>query len=458
MAFDIETLIESRRTEKFDLYGQYVNPWVVHTARRLGFDKHFVSGEGSHLFDDEGNRYLDLDAGSGVFVLGRNHPRIRKTMHQMLDMSPPSLINRNPHLLAGLLGEALAKRAPGNLGKALFTNAGAETTEASLKFARKVTGRPRLLYLHGDYHGNSYGALSVTDTHEGVQAIGDGFQPMLPECVQLPRNDLDRLRGELAKDDVAALIIEPIRGATVEALSEEYLAGAQELCKRHGTVFIVDEILVGFGRTGTLFASEQLDLKPDMMLVSKAMSGGVVPVGALMVSEELFEKAYARQGTFVHRSTFMENDFAMAAALATIHVLEEEGLIEQAAVTGKKLLDGLGVLKDKYSMIADVRGYGMLIGIELRSPTSIMQKISGTLLERKGLLGHMVMMQLMQDHRIMTAPVRQRNMLRIHPAYAMSEEDIEYFLESFDSALAAAHRFPDGISQFLVGQLLKMAS
>lgn len=458
MVFDIASLIESRRFEKFDLYERYVNPWAVYTAKRLGFDKHFVRGEGCYLFDDAGERYLDLDAGSGVFVLGRNHPRILDTMRQLYDLRPPVLITRNPHLLAGLLAEALAQRTPGTLNKAVFTNAGAETVEASLKFARKVTGRPRIIYLDGDYHGNSYGAMSVTSTHEGAVNLAEGLGPMLPGCLQLQRNDLDALREEIKKGDVAALIVEPIRGSTVEPLSDAYFAGAQALCREYGTMFIVDEILCGFGRTGKMFASDLFGLEPDMLLVSKAMSGGAVPVGAVMVRDELHAQAYNKQGIFVHRSTFMENDFAMAAGLATIHTLEEEGLMDKAAQCGKLLLEGLQQLKQKYSMIADVRGYGMLIGIELQAPKSLTQKLSGTLLAKKGLLGHMMMMELMQKHRILTAPARQKNMLRMHPPYAMSEADVRYFLDSFDSVLKAAHRFPDGISQFLVGHLLKMAS
>ena len=458
MAFDIASLIKSRQFDKFDLYEKYVNPWLVHTAHRVGFDKHFVSGEGSHLYDEEGQRYLDLDAGSGVYILGRNHPRIQETIRQLFDGKTPGLINRNPHLLAGLLAEALAERMPTNLNKAIFTNAGAETVEASLKMARKITGRPRLLYLNGDYHGNSYGAMSVTSTDEGAVDLADGLGPMLPDCIELQRNDLDVLRQELEKGDVAGLIFEPIRGSTVEPLSDEYFKGAQELCRKHGTMFIADEILVGYGRTGTMFASERFGIEPDMLLVSKGMSGGVVPVGAVMVRDEQFAKAYDRQGIFVHRSTFMENDFGMAVGLATLHILEEEGLVDKAKHTGMMLVEGLRQLQKKYSMIADVRGYGMLVGIELQAPKSLTQKLSGNMLARKGLLGHMMMIELMQKHRILTAPVRQKNMLRVHPPYSMSEEDVAYFLESFDSVLKAAHRFPDGISQFLMGHLLKMAS
>jgi ornithine--oxo-acid transaminase len=220
-------------------------------------------------------------------------------------------------------------------------------------------------------------------------------------------------------------------------------------------MFIVDEILVGFGRTGKLFACDHYGIVPDMLLVSKAMSGGIVPVGALVVRDEIHAKAYDRQGVFVHRSTYMENDLAMAAGLASIHIIEEDGLVDKAARHGDKLIDGLRQLQNKYSMIKDVRGAGLLVGVELRSPTGLTQRLSGTALESRGLLGHLIAMQLMEKHRVLAAPTRERNMLRFHPPYVISDEDVEYFLDSFDSVMKDAHRFPDGISQYLVSKLLK---
>jgi ornithine--oxo-acid transaminase len=454
VGFDIAELIKTRGTEKFELYEKYVNPWAVYTARKLGFDKHFVSADGPHLYDIDGNRYLDMDGGLGVFCLGRNNPRIAETIRKLIELKTASLINRDVHMLASFLAEALAKRAPGSLNKVIFTNAGSETAEASLKFARKVTGRQRLLYLAGDFHGTTYGALSVTGTPD-MQAIAGGFGPTLPQCDCIPQNDIARLTEEIEKGDVAGFIVEPISGATVEALTPEFMKTAQELCRKHGTMFIVDEILVGFGRTGHMFASDYYQVEPDMLLVSKAMSGGIIPVGALIVRDEIHAKAYDRQGVFVHRSTYMENDYAMAAGLASINIIEEEGLIEKVARSGEKLIDGLRQLQNKYSMIKDVRGIGLLVGIEMRSPRGLTQRISGSMLEKRGLLGHMTMMQLMDKHRVITAPARQQNMLRVHPPYIIGDEDIEFFLDSFDSVMQDLHKFPDGISKYLVGKLLK---
>ena len=458
MTFDLKTFIDSRSGEGLDLYAKYVNPWLVTTAEKIGYDKHFVRGSGNYVYDAEDNAYLDLDGGSGVFILGRNHPRILEAMREMMGRDPASLISKYPHFLAGALGEALAQRTPGTLNKAIFTNMGGETVDGAMKFARRVTGRSRFVHLFGDYHGGTYGALSITDMHKGSQAIGGGFAPMLPDCAQLPRDDIDALKAEIEKGDVAAFIMEPVRGATMEALSEEYMREAQELCRKHGTLFIVDEILVGFGRTGKFFFSEHYGLEPDIMCISKGMSGGVMPVGAIMITDELHAKGYNSQGVFIHRSTFMENDFAMAAALATIHVLEDEGLIEKAAANGQRIVDGLRAMQEKYSMIADVRGHGMMIGIELQSPKSFTQKLSGNYLAGKGLLGHMLMMQLMAKHRVLSAPVRQRNMLRFTPPYNMSEKDIDFMLEALDDVFKDAHRFPDGIGQFMIGQVMKMAS
>jgi ornithine--oxo-acid transaminase len=454
VSFDLAELIKHRGMEKFDLYSKYINPWAVATARKFGLDKHFVGAEGIYVYDHEGNRYLDMDGGLGVFCLGRNHPQIADAIYKLMALKTASLVNRDVHMLAGFLAEALAKRSPGDLNKVIFTNAGSETTEASLKFARKVTGRKRLLFLAGDFHGTTFGALSVTGTSD-MRAMAAEFGPSLPDCVSIPHNDLPSLTKEIEKGDVAGFIVEPISGATVEALSREFMQTAQALCRKHGTMFIVDEILVGFGRTGRLFACEHYDIEPDMLLVSKALSGGIIPVGALIVRDEIHAKAYDRQGVFVHRSTYMENDFAMAAGLASIHIIENERLIENAATSGERLIDGLRQLQNKYSMIKDVRGLGLLIGIELRSPEGLTQRLSGSLLQKRGLLGHLVAIQLMEKRRVLAAPTRERNMLRIHPPYIISSEDVEYFLDSMDAVMKDLHRFPDGIAQYLVSKLLK---
>jgi acetylornithine/succinyldiaminopimelate/putrescine aminotransferase len=268
---------------------------------------------------------------------------------------------------------------------------------------------------------------------------------------------LNWLGQELARGDVAGLILEPIQGFDVLALDREFLAGAERLCREHGTTLIVDEVFVGLGRTGRLFACEHFNLKPDMMILSKALSGGVMPIGALMMSETIHEQMFRRAGEVVHSSTFGLNDFGMAAGLATLQALEAEDLVVNAALQGRRLMEGLLQLKARYDMLADVRGWGLLIGLELRAPRSLTSRFSGKLLEKRGLLGHMMVMQLLAKHRVMSTNLGRNNMFRLTPPLTIGEDDVVYLLQAIESVLQDAYRFPDGISRFLLSQLLGMA-
>jgi len=440
------------------LYERFVNPQRIAALRRSQTDRPYVRGEGCYLYDDRGERYLDCDGGYGVFAAGRNHPRVRQAMHDTLESCPPNMVSRDVPVLAGLVAEALARRMPEPGYRALFTNSGSETTEAALKFARRVTGKPRLLFLEGDFHGVTFGALSVTDTGESLRKMGAGLGPLLPGCDRIAWNDLQPLAAELARNDVAALIVEPIQGATLRSLSAGYLRGAVDLCHRHGAVFIADEILSGVGRTGAFLACGHAGIVPDMVLLSKALSGGCVPVGALLVRSELHARAYDSMSAFVHGSTFGENDFGLAAALTILQLLDEEDLIGNAARQGARLLDGLKTLGERFDMIAEVRGSGLLVGVELTAPRSWGTRISGAMLQRRGLLGHLMMMQLLTKHRILASTGARNNVLRFHPPLTIADADITHVLTSFESILQDTYRFPDGIGRFLVAQALRLAA
>ena len=454
-SLDIKALIQSRLSEKYALYERYINPWMGPTLKKMGVDRTYLRGEGCYLYDDQGNQYLDCDAGSGQFVLGRNHAGICQVIRDLLDMSPPSLAKNDTPLLAGLLAEKLTELTPGNLERAIFTSAGSETVEVALKFARRATGRSKLIYLEGDFHGLSFGAISVTDGMDCEKKENSGIGPVVGNTIKLPRNNLEQLEAALQHQDVAGVIVEPIQGATVDPLDADYFRGAQELCNKYGTLLIADEIFVGLGRTGKMFACQHYGVEPDIMTLSKALSGGIMPVGCLMIKEKWHTTVYAHRGQKVHTSTFMGNDFSMAAGLATLHYLEQDGAVQNAAERGDQLIAGLKTLQEKYDMAADVRGMGLLVGVELRPPNRLLQKLSGTLLEKKGLLGHIIMMHLMSENRIITVPGREKNTLKIQPSLIMSQADVEHLLKGVEEALSAAYRFPDGISQILIERAMK---
>lgn len=457
MSFRLAPLLASRAPEKFSLYERYISAHKVKSLHQLGFERDYVRAEGCELFDRAGDSYLDCDGGNGVFALGRNHPCIRETLLELLNMRPANWAGRDAPLLASLLAEALVQRLPDGLTKFLFTSTGSETAEAALKFARRATGRPRFLYLEGGFHGLTYGALSITDSESRLQPIGKGFGPMLPGCTAIPRNDLGRLEEALSRGDVAALFVEPIQGASVHAMDENFLSGAQALCHAHGALLIVDEILTGLGRTGSFLATGQMALRPDMVLLAKALSGGVMPVGALIVREELYHRVFAEPGAFVHGSTFGENDYGMAAALATIHTVGEENLIENAAGMGAILLAELRRLQERFEVIAEVRGRGLLIGLELRAPGGLLGQSGAALVERRGLLGHLMAMMLVTQHRILAAAPARNNVLRLHPPLIIREEQIRAVVAAIEAVLEQMDRFPEGIGRVLLRRLVALA-
>src|SRR5262245_31028053 len=327
MSRDMASLFAEREPERYALHTRYLNEQLVRVLKAIGYDVGFVRGEGQYLFDRSGTRYLDLLSGWGVFAIGRNHPRLREALKDVLDSDLPNLVQMDVSAPAGILAERLLRYMP-YLDKAFFCSSGAEAVEAALKFARAATGRSGFAYCDHAFHGLSYGALSVN----GDDMFRAGFGPFLPDCVEVPFNDLAALERALASRKFAAFIVEPIQGKGVNIPDQNYLRDALELCRKYGTLFIADEIQTGLGRTGKFLAIEHWDIEPDMVLLAKALSGGHVPVGAVLTRNWIFEKVFNRMDrAVVHGSTFSKNDLAMAAGIATLDVLEDERLVENSA-------------------------------------------------------------------------------------------------------------------------------
>ena len=444
---DITRLIANRHGQQIDLHKTHVNPALAKVLEIIDYDVAYTRGEGAYLYDREGNRYLDLLSGYGVYQLGRSHPVLKQTLHDLIELDRPNLIQMDTPLLAGLLAERLTARAqqgyPG-LDAVFFTNSGAEAVEGSLKFARAATKRDRFVYLDHAFHGLTLGALSVN----GSKHFREGFGQLLP-ATAVPLNDLDALEHELSKRDVAALIVEPIQGKGVYMPDDEYLPGAQALCRKFGTLFIVDEIQAGLGRTGRFFAGEHWGLEPDIVPISKALSGGFVPVGAVLLRRELHKKTFSGlERCVVHSNTFGMNELAMGAGLATLEVLDNEDLIENAERRGEQFLAGLQDLRVKYEMLHDVRGKGLMVGIEFGPPKSLGLRAAWTALEamQKGMFAQLVVMGLMHDHRILSQVSGHRvNIVKFLPPLILTSDDVERALRAIDQTLDKAHKVRGGL-------------
>src|SRR5579859_1446056 len=361
----IAETLGSRAGEAMELNDRYLNPQLGRIVRTLGFDRDWVAGEGAHLIAADGTRYLDLLSGYGTFAVGRNHPDVIAELHALLDAHTANLPQLGVSLLPAALAEGLVARAPARIAAMVPANTGTEAVEGAIKLARAATGRARILFAAHAFHGLTLGSLSLN----GDENFREGFGPFLPGCEAVPFGDLDALRAQLGGGDVAAFIVEPIQGKGVNLPPDGYLAGAQAACREHGTLFACDEVQTGLGRTGRFFALEHWGLDPDIITVAKALSGGFVPVGGVLVSTAVRDRVFdAMERGVRHGSTFGGNDFAAAAGLATLRVIERENLVARAAELGELLLSLTRPLVDRYEIVRDVRGLGLMWAIELGPP------------------------------------------------------------------------------------------
>jgi acetylornithine/succinyldiaminopimelate/putrescine aminotransferase len=438
MEFDLPSLLAARRGEGYDLHARLLNPQLPRMLHAIGFDKVYERADGAWLYDHEGQRYADFLAGFGVFGVGRNHPVIRKALRDVLDGELADLVQFDCALLPGLLAERLLAKAPG-LDRVYFSNSGTEAVEAALKFARYATGRPRVVYCGHGYHGLTVGSLSVNGSAE----FRRGFGPLLPDA-SIPFGSLEALEAELRKGGVAALIVEPIQGKGVHVAPPGFLAAARKLLHDHGALLICDEVQTGLGRTGRWFAYQHDDVEPDIVTVAKALSGGFVPVGATLAKGWIFEKVYSSMDrVLVHDSTFGSNAAAMAAGLASLAVLEEEQLISSAERTGAALHSALQDMVDEYELLAEVRGRGLMIGLEFSKPRSLKLRTGWGMLQaaRVGLFAQMVVVALFQRHRILTQVAGDyMEVIKLLPPLTIDDVHVALFREAFAEVMTDAHR------------------
>ena len=441
---DPARLAQARAGERYSLHGKFLNEQMVRVLQTIGYDVGFAAGRGPYLFDAGGERYLDLLSGFGVFALGRNHPAIRKALIGVIEADLPNLVQMDVSVLAGVLAEKLIARAP-FLDKVFFANSGAEAVEAAMKFARSATGRAGLLCCDHAFHGLTYGALAMN----GEPLFREGFGPHLPNVESIAFNDLVALERALRGKTIAAFFVEPIQGKGVNLPSDGYLREAAALCRKYGTLFVADEIQTGLGRTGKFFAFEHWGVEPDMVLVAKALSGGHAPVGAVLGRKAIFDKVFNRMDrAVVHGSTFSKNDLAMAAGIATLDVIEAEKLVENAAARGADLIARLSALIPTYELLKEVRGKGLMIGVEYGAPKSLKLKAAWSLLEtvNAGLFCQMITIPLFKDHRILSQVAgHASHTIKLLPALTITQEDCDWIVRAFAATTAEAHKVPGAV-------------
>jgi acetylornithine/succinyldiaminopimelate/putrescine aminotransferase len=438
---DFSGWLKEQDGRQYELHDKHVNAAFVKMLRTIGFDKGYVRGEGPYLWDAQGTKYLDLLTGWGTFALGRNHPKIRAVLQQVLERQLPNLVRMDCSILSGLVAEKLAKHAGGDLSRVFFTNSGTETVEAALKFARCFTGRQKIVYCDHAFHGLTGGSLAIN----GADFFKERFGEFVPGAVKIPFNDLAALEQALAGKDVAGFIVEPVQGKSCEVVAEGYLREAKRLCRAAGTQLILDEVQCGLGRTGKWFCFQHFsgggaDVEPDILCVAKALSGGYVPVGAVVARPEIMQCVFSSmERCVVHSNTYGQNDLAMTAALASLHVIEDEKLVENAAAMGAYAMDGLRKIGETCPFVSDVRGKGVMFGIDFARPKS------GFLLQQKwdalhkmnfAVFGQTVIVPLLHEHKILTQVAGfHTEVIKFLPPMTVTKADVDWFLGAMAKVL-----------------------
>lgn len=431
----IRSLIQGQLDEASGLTRRHVHPKLLKMFELAGMNATFVRAEGQYIWDSQGHRFLDFLTGGGVYLIGRNHPKVRAAVRAAADMDLPNWSIVNPSLLGGLLAGRLLDKAGGHYGKVMFTNTGTECTEVCVRFARYVTRRRRFLYLEGAFHGRTYAAISMC----GSPALREGQEPLMPVATPIRPNDIRQLKRELAMGDVAGFVYEPVQGMTCEVLDPQYLREAEILCEQYGTLMIADEVQTGLCRTGPWFRSSADGVRPHMMSVSKILSGGAIPVGAVLVSEDVYQKVFAKfqSGPF-YFSTFAEGNIAMAAGLATLDALEELDAEHRVPELSARLEAGVAELAARYDVIDHMNGAGLMRCIYFKDSETPKLKVQQKLLAAgdPSAFAAAVHVDMYREHRILLQiPGPGVNAIKFLPPAVSTPEDIDYFLAALDDVL-----------------------
>lgn len=405
-----------------EAWARHVSPQLSRLLGVLGYGRVLVRGRGIYLYDSEGRMYLDALAGYGTFNLGHNHPRLLKRLCEVLTAETVHFVHTGPALGAGALGAALAQRVAAPLEITLLSSSGAEAVEAGLKVACAATRRREVVYCEGGFHGTNLGVLSIM----GAPRMRAPFEAMLAPTRAVPFGALEPLERALRGRKVAAFVVEPVQAEGGVVLPPPgYLAAAQELCRRAGTVLVLDEVQTGIGRTGTMWAYQQEGFVPDVLVLAKALSGGVVPVAATLLSRELHDRAYGGMDRFdLHGSTFAGGALACAAACATLEIADDEGLPARSQARGAQLLATLRRGVSDHPLVKAVRGRGLLVGIELgQTERGLRGLVTRALVDglSERVFGQWLALKLL-ERGVLVQPAAQRwNVLKLEPPLTIDE-------------------------------------
>jgi len=436
----VRLLAQTSRPATVSPYSRHLNPQWARVLDLMQMNVDYTRCDGAELFTTDGRRILDFLSGYCVHNVGHNHPRVVAALKHELDRHGPAMLQSHASDAAGRLAERLCAKAGGRLTKAYFASSGSEGIETVIKFARAHTGRSGLLHAEGGFHGLTCGALSLMSN----PFWAEGFGPLLPHAIAVPFADPDALAAELKTKRHAAFVVEPVQAENgIRLPDHRYLKIAQGLCHDTGTLFVLDEVQTGLCRTGPFLAAHHFGLDPDMVVLAKALSGGLVPSGAVLFSDAVFDSVYSSLSrAFVHTSTYSENGLAMRAGLATLDVLEDEGLGVRATIAGAYLRERLARRLSGYEMVSEVRGLGLLSGIAFGTPRSLRLRASFETLTKvhPGLFGQMLVSRLFRNGNVLAqACGNDFTVLKVAPPLIVTEAQIDEFVDAIERVVSDMH-------------------
>jgi ornithine--oxo-acid transaminase len=423
-----------------DAYADHVNPQWVKLLSLLEMNVTYERCVGSELLTNDGRRITDFLSGYCVHNVGHNHPAVVTALIEELEKYGPVMLQSNVPELAGELAARLCKLAGSGLRKVFFASSGSEGVETAIKFARAHTGRVGLLSCDRAFHGLTCGALSLMNGEYWRKDFG----PLLPDASILPFGDLAALERVLATKRYAAFFVEPIQAeGGIRVPEANYLSEAQTLCRRHGTLLVADEVQTGMFRTGPFLASHHFGITPDIVILAKALSGGLVPVSAVLMSDAIHRSVFSSfKRSIVHASTFSENSLSMRAGLATLDVLENERLGARSTKVGMDLQQRLARALSGYEMVKEVRGKGLLLGIEFVPPRRLALRAPFGAFARihPAMFGQILVMRLFRSRGFLTQICGNDFMvLKVAPPLTVSSEQITEFVAAIRDLVDFAH-------------------
>ncbi|HXR32980.1 MAG TPA: aspartate aminotransferase family protein [Verrucomicrobiae bacterium] len=421
-------------------YEEYVNPQWVSLLNLLDMNVEYERCAGAELFTRDGRRILDFLSGYCVHNAGHNHPYIVQALKEELDKSGPAMLQSHVPEIAGELAERLCRLAGGRLRKVYFGSSGSEGVEAAIKFARANTSRAGIAFAKSSFHGLTAGALSLMDD----AFWREGFGPLLADTTGVPFGDISALEKTLSTRRHAAFIVEPVQAeAGIRVPSRAYLQAAQDLCHRYGSLFVLDEVQTGIYRTGSFLAAHQFDVQPDMVVLAKALSGGLMPVSAVLMTDKVYYGVYSSlRRAIVHTSTFSENSLSMRAGLATLDVLEGGKLGPRALRLGEEFRSKLRSALAPYEMVKEVRGMGLLSGIEFAPPRKLSLRAPFEAFRRihPAMFGQIVVMRMFREKNILTQICGNNFLvLKAAPPLVVEEQHLDEFVAAIRDVVALAH-------------------